>query len=354
VLLLAACLLTGCDRAAAPPAALDGTIVPVAATPAIVGSVRSSVHASGVVQPADGAEFFVVAPETARLIEAPRGEGDLVASGDVLARFELTVATQEAARHRAEVARLTAETERARQAYARTSEFVDRGFVPRRDRDDAQRQAADAEAALDRATAALAAAETALTRAVVRAPFAGLVAARLHAPGDLVQGAATDPVLRLVDPLRLEIAATVDEADAARVVPGATARTTHPADGSPVPLTVSSVPQRQATPSGAAVRLTFQTPAVVPVDSRVDIEIDAEERDGVVFVPEEAVVSMAGERTVMVAAGDHAERRRVTTGAVVRGRIEIAGGLRAGELVITRGHVGLSDGAAISVAVESR
>jgi multidrug efflux pump subunit AcrA (membrane-fusion protein) len=54
----------------------------------------------------------------------------------------------------------------------------------------------------------------------------------------------------------------------------------------------------------------------------------------------------------MVANGSKAERRVVTTGIQDEQRVEITSGVRAGELVIRRGHVGLADGAAISVATE--
>jgi hypothetical protein len=57
---------------------------------------------------------------------------------------------------------------------------------------------------------------------------------------------------------------------------------------------------------------------------------------------------------VMVAAGDRAARRPVTTGIATDAGVEVTSGLRAGELVITQGHIGLADGAAISVAVSDR
>jgi len=53
---------------------------------------------------------------------------------------------------------------------------------------------------------------------------------------------------------------------------------------------------------------------------------------------------------IFVAAGSRAERRVVKTGIEDEARIEITEGLRAGELVITRGQLGLTDGAAVTVA----
>jgi membrane fusion protein, multidrug efflux system len=219
----------------------------------------------------------------------------------------------------------------------------------------AGRELSEAQAELDRAVAAQKAADGAAGRAIIRAPFDGIVATRLHNPGDLVQAAATDPVLRVVDPRRLEVTASVPRADSPRVLPGATARAPSPADGQPVRLTVA--PQGVSSPAGdggVTVRLLFVDAAAIPVDSRVDLEIDAEERADVVFVPPEAVVRAGGETVVMVANGSAAERRAVTTGIAEENRVEIRTGLRAGELVITRGQLGLVNGQAISVSVDRR
>ena len=58
----------------------------------------------------------------------------------------------------------------------------------------------------------------------VRATFDGLVAKRSHNPGDLVEPGAADPVLRVIDPHRLEVAASVPFADVPANSPGAVAR----------------------------------------------------------------------------------------------------------------------------------
>ena len=348
---------TACGRQPAPEAERDSqTLVPVAAEPVTTGSLRAVIRASGVVVPAAGAEFLVVAPEPARLVEVMKKEGDTVASGEIVARFELPGAAQELARQRADLARAESDLENARVAHARVRDFADRGMVPRRDLDVAERELAEAQAAAGRVQAAHADAEEAAARAVARAPFAGVVLKRFHDPGDLVQGAATDPVLRIVDPRRVDVYVTVPKADIARVLPGASARMPNPDGGAPVRLTVVSrgapSPASAAAPAGdmVPVVLSFVEPVTVPVDTRVDVEIDAEERTGVVLLPPEVLVRDGGQTAVMVAAGDRAERRPVTLGISDEGRVEITSGLKPGELVITRGHVGLTDGAAISVA----
>jgi RND family efflux transporter MFP subunit len=343
----------GCRRQTAPdPAPREAPVVPVAAQPVTTGTLRTTVRAAGVVVPSPGAELLVIASEAARLVEVTKMEGDAVVSGEVLVRFDYPFASGEASRQRAELARTQADLERARAAHARTTDFVARGLVPRRDQEDADRQLADAQAAVDAAARSLAAAEAVMARAVVRATFDGIVSKRLHDPGDLVQASPADPVLRIVDPRRIEVQATFAQADAPRVLPGALAHMTNPADGRDLRLVVAPGPIGAATGSGpASLRLTFIDPVMIPVDTSIDIEIDGEERTGVVLVPPEVILRDGDGAVVMVAAGDRAERRAVTTGTSTGRQVEIVSGLRPGELVITRGHVGLTDGAAITAAV---
>jgi RND family efflux transporter MFP subunit len=340
-------------RRAAPAENVDdeSDVVAVAAQPARSGSLRAVVRVTGVVVPADGAEFLLVAPETARVLEITKAEGDTVASGEVLARFELSTAVQNLSRQQSELARLEAQLESARVAQARARDFVARGLIPRLDLEAADRELSDAQASVDRAGVLYKAAETAAARAVISAPFDGVVAARFHNPGDVVQAAATDPVLRIVDPTRLEILASVPAADASRVLPGASARMADPRDGSNIRLSVGNRSAIAASAGSVPVRLPPMDPLTVAVDTSVAIEIDAEERSGVVFVPPEALIQDGGRSIVMVAVDSRAEKRPVTIGITTDAGTEITSGLNAGELVIVQGHIGLADGTDISVAI---
>jgi len=347
-----AAMMAACGRAPVERTVQEVLAVPVAARPAEAGSIRTVVRASGVVTPTEGAEFLVVAPEAARVVEISKLEGAAVGSGEILVRFELPSATQNVTRLRAELAGAQEQLENAGLAQRRARDLVARGLLPRVDQEAADRSLADAQASVERAQTILAAAELAAARSVVRAPFAGIVAQRLHNPGDLVQSAATDPVLRVVDPRHLEVTASVARADISRVLPGATGRVSNPIDGRIIRLLVAP---HTALPKPSAdgtipVRLEFAEPADVPVDSRVDVEIDAEERSNVVFVVPEAIVRENGQIAVLVAIGDRAERRTVTTGLTDEQRVEITSGLQRGELVITQGHIGLRDGAKITIA----
>ena len=82
--------------------------VPVAVQAARRGPARSVVSVTGVVKPAPGAELLVVAPEPARIAELPRAEGDRVAKGDLLVRFEIPSLDAEASTRESDVRRADA------------------------------------------------------------------------------------------------------------------------------------------------------------------------------------------------------------------------------------------------------
>lgn len=352
VVLFSAC--AACGRQP-PPAATEAEpqIVPVAAQPAETGRVRPVLHVSGTIVAAAGAEFLAVSPEPARILEITKQEGETVAAGDLLVRLDIPSAAADAARRRADVAGARAELENARTAQARAREFAERGLIARRELEDAGRVFADALTALARAESLQAVAETAAARAAIRAPFAGVVVQRLRMPGDVVSGAATDPILRVVDPTRLEVRALVPVAQISRVLPGATARL---AGGGDAPLVVASRAGFGAagTDGMGQVQLTFAAPTALAVETPVQVDIDLEERLDAVVVAPEAIVRDGGGAAVFVAAGDRAERRAVTLGATDDRGVEITAGLRAGELVIMRGQTGLADGARISVDLGAR
>ena len=221
---------------------------------------------------------MVIAPEAARIVEIPHAEGDRVRQGDLLVRFEIPSSAAEVQKQAAEVARAQAALANAKANQVRAHDLFERGIAARKDMEDADRAVADAQAALAQAEAARAAANLVAARSVVRATFDGVVAKRYHNPGDLVEPASADPVLRVIDPRRLEVVASVPLADSSRIVIGAAARLTNVPAGDPeVGLKVLSRPA--AVDVGTAtipVRLAFNAPTNFPAGAPVQVDIDAE------------------------------------------------------------------------------
>jgi Fe2+ transport system protein FeoA len=120
-----------------------------------------------------------------------------------------------------------------------------------------------------------------------------------------------------------------DESETARVVSGAGA--VDPATGA------------------ASVRLRFDRPTRSAVGTPVQVEIDTEEHRDALVVPAAAIVREGNDTTVFVAADNKAQRRVVRLGLTDGARVEVVEGLKAGDLVITRGQNGLPDGAQITI-----
>jgi RND family efflux transporter MFP subunit len=293
----------------------------------------------------------VVAPEAARIVEIPRAEGDRVRQGDILVRFEIPSSAAEVQKQVAEVQRAQAALANAKANQVRAHDLFERGIAARKDVEDADRAVADADAALAQAEAARAAAGLVAARSVVRATFDGVVAKRYHNPGDLVEPVSADPVLRVLDPRRLEVVASVPLADSPRIVIGAAAHLTRVAAGGPeVGLKVLSRPA--AVDPGTAtipVRLAFNAPTNFPAGTPVEVEIEAELHPNAVLIPAPALVREGEETAVFVVNGDKAQRRPVEIGLTDGEHVEIVSGVKAGETVIVDGQAGLPDGATISI-----
>jgi len=338
----------GCGKPATEEVATE-TVVPVTTAPAEMGNIRAVIQATGDVNPAPNAELIVVAPEAARVTEITKAEGDRVRRGEVLVRFEIPTLNADAISKGAEVTAIAARLENAKANQVRLKDLFDRGVASRKEVEDADREVSDAQAALAQAQAGRNASQTLAGRQTVAATFDGVIAKRFHNPGDLVEAAASDPVLRVIDPARLQVDASVSISDLSRIVMGATGRLIVSTDAPPLPLKVVSRPAAVEPGTAAApVRLSFLTPHSLAVGTPVQVEIDAEEHTNVVLVPAAAIVREGEETAVFVAAGDKAERRAVVVGIVDREHAEIREGVKAGEQVIVHGQAGLPDGAAIT------
>ncbi len=326
--------------------------VPVVTAPAGRGVIRPLVIATGTVRPAPGGELVITAPQEARIAAMPKAVGDPVHRGDLLVRFDIPSLAADTGERRSAEASAEARLTNARAAEKRVRGLFERGIAARKELEDAEREMADAEAALAAARTAHAAAGELAGRAVVRAPFDGIVAARGHEPGELVDPSAADPILRLVDPGRLQVEATVPLAALAQVTVGSPATVAGPGGFPPERARVLTRPAAvDAATSTAMVRLAFAAPTRLPAGTPVHVEIEGPPRDGVVLVPAAALVEEGTDSFLFtVDAQGKAHRRQVQVGVVAGGNAEIRSGVEPGASVVIGGQNGLPDGAATQPA----
>jgi RND family efflux transporter MFP subunit len=326
--------------------------VPVSVEAAKVETLESTISVSGIVAPGPGADLLVTAPAAARIAEIPRAEGDAIRAGDLLVRFDIPSLAADLDAKRAGVKQAQARLDTARANVARLGPLVERGVTAQRDLDDARRAETEAEADVAQAQSAVAAATALGARAVVRAPFTGVVAKRWHNPGDLVEASASDPVIRVINPNQLQILAAVPVADLAHVTPGRQGRAVGPGSDERQPVTVLTRPaQIDPKTTLADVRLAFVNRTTLPAGAAVVVEIVSETRPNALVVPTVAIVREGDTAFVMVAGADSkAHKQVVKTGLESHDRVEILSGLTAGDRVIVHGQDDLPDNAAITVS----
>jgi len=182
-------------------------------------------------------------------------EGDLVKTGQVVARIDATEsqARVRQAQQQAEAAR--AQVDIARRSFENNRALVDQGFISKTSLDTSLASLAAAEASYQAAQAGAELAVKSLDDTVLRAPMAGVVAQRLAQPGERV--AIDTRILEIIDLSRLELEASINPADALLVRVGQVARLT--VEGASQPLTASVARVNPTAMSGSRAVLAYLT-----------------------------------------------------------------------------------------------
>jgi RND family efflux transporter MFP subunit len=344
--------LPGCRRN--PPVEIAPVTGPIGVVTEVVRpeTLRSTIAAPGVIQPSAAGDWIIYPPESGRIEELTKSEGDAVQPGDLLVRFDMANLSQDVMARQTDLAEATSRLDAAKAALGRLTALYERGYAPRNDFEGAKNAVTQAETDVLHARQRLENASIAAERGVVKARFAGVIAKKYHNAGDLVNGAISDPVLRVIDPTRVQAAVQVPTSQLGLVLAGQQATVVSAANPAGEPATVASksaVSDPQA--ATAEVRIAFASPVTLPVDSPVQAEILLDQRTNVVAVPIRAVLKGNDDaRFVFIAGSDgRAHRRDVRTGIAGRDRVEILVGLTAGDRVIVSNLEALTDGAEISV-----
>lgn len=266
-------------------------------------------------------------------------EGRRVATGTVLARFDV-------AEQQAELSRARTLLQNAEATYRRAVEMRDRQLISQVDYEKAlaDRNVARSEVQLW---------ETRTGLGTVRATSAGVITQKFVEAGDAVSNG--DPLFVVADVSTLVVRVGVTDAHAA-----------HLAAGQDVAIAVDAMPGR--TWKGT-IRRVF--PAADP-DTRLHpiefaltgdrsgsgpapgylarVAVDIDRRDGVLAVPNEALLAgSAEERFVYAIEDDRLVRRQVVTGASRRDWTELVEGLAPGELVVASNPGNLREGMHVRV-----
>jgi SSS family solute:Na+ symporter len=350
VLIAAAVAGAGCGKDEEPASTLTGAME-VTASPARLDLLKRVVSARGEVTPMPDGDLIVHATETSRVAELPLEEGAAVKTGDLIVRFEVPSRVEAIQTAEGEIARALSRLEIAKAKVAQLTGLVERGLTPRVELDNAKTEVSSAETELSLQRATLAAAKQAEERSTIRARFPGIVLKRWHYLGDTVTASGNDPVIRVIDPTRVQVTVDVPVQDLGSVQTGQRATIT-PMGALSMPASVSRT-FSPASPDAltAPVILAFPPNSVnPPASTAVLAEILIAEVPDALVIPTAAVIRGNGAPHVLVAGSDNrVTRRDVRAGMITPELTQITQGLNAGELVITSALSELKEGDLVSV-----
>ena len=238
----------------------------------------------------------------------------------------------------------------------RAQKLKEHGLITQQNLDDTRTAKDAAEAATKAARAQLKAAETKLSKSLIRAPMDGVISFRGVSVGSRVERMGSgDPMFCIVQNRILDLTVSVPSVKMASVKVG-----------QPIVFSVDSFPDREFTGS-----VMFINPALDTLNRTVKLVAEVKNetgllrgglfvkgqiitgvRKGILLIPRSALLNWdlsKNSAEVFVVNGDQGELRRVQTGVTSGDYVEIASGLTTGDLVITRGAFTLRTGDRIRV-----
>lgn len=314
------------------PIAVEATrVVPVRMAQGLtaVGSLRSD-------------ESVTVRPEVSgRISEIGFREGQRVAKGATLIRFDTSVQRAELAQAEANLGLNKSRLERSRNLFTK-------GFISAQARDEAESNFRVAQANYDLSQARL-------MKLDIKAPFSGIVGLRMVSIGDYVKDGQDIVNLEGVDPLKVDF--RIPEVYLKQV-----------ATGQSLQITLDAFPNQTFQGTVFAINPLVDTNGRSIVIRAVVKNTEARLRPGMfarvrllfsddrdsVAIPEQSLIPVGDEQYLFKIVDGRAQRFKVEIGQRREGRVEIVQGLAAGDVVVTAGQLKLRDGSQVKVAEDAR
>ncbi|MQY51747.1 efflux RND transporter periplasmic adaptor subunit [Rhodocyclus tenuis] len=288
-------------------------------------------------------------------------EGSRVKQGDVIARVENRDMVAQVDQAAANVVSARAEVADAERAFVRSRDLAAKNYVSSSALDSAQARLDKARAALAVAQANQRAAQVSVDQTLIRAPFDGVVLTKSANVGDVITpfssaSESKGAVVTMADMETLEVEADVSEVNLSKIRVGQPCEIQ--LDAFPdqrlrgvVSRTVPTVDRSKATVL-VKVRFVDRDAAVLPEMSAkvafLDKEPAAEDRQALVAVSQEAVVSRNGQSQVFTIVDGRVRPLPVTTGRKINDLVAVTG-VKSGDKVIVRPPESLHDGDRVRV-----
>ena len=306
----------------------------IAVEPISPGSLASEIIAQATIKATPEGKALLTARADGAVVRINKRLADPVRAGETVALLE----SREAASFVADRNAAAARTQAARAAAAREQRLFNAKITARQDLEAAVAARRTAEADLQRAQAAVSAANVVGDRYLaIRSPISGRLTEVDTQLGAYVSAGAE--LFNVSNPNSIQVEAAVPVDDAQRIVPGDSAVVELP-NGGIVEARVRSVtpaldPQSRAATvvlqlNGAPGGLTQGQAVRARISSRQG------QRNGIIL-PEQAVQQIDGRDMVFVAVKGGFRAVPVSVGERSGGRVEILEGLRVGQQAVTEG-----------------
>jgi macrolide-specific efflux system membrane fusion protein len=334
---------------------------------ASLGSVESTVNATGTLAPATSLDLNFVNAGTLTSVSVKAG--DTVTAGQTLAKID-----DAAAKANLGTAKANLLAAQAKLASAQAGTIQSDSQSPTQSGGTTATTAtttttvaatpvvdpvavAQAKAALDQAQLTVNDAQKALDATILKAPVAGKIAALNFVVGQKVGGGGTaassastastssasgsgssKAFATLVDPTTMVAAVSWPESDAAKISVGQAATVTVASLGSPVTGTVTALDTTSTVVSNvvtyAGTVTLDQVPAGLKSGMTATVSVVTASKSGVIAIPSAAITTKGGTSTVNVSQNGQSTSRTVTIGLKGDGSTEITSGLSAGDQVV--------------------
>ena len=297
---------------------------------ALLGGAGQGPRYGGTVVPLR--EGRVMAEVPGRVLRVAVREGQQVRKGDLIAQLDGELLRLQHESAQVQVAAL--EKDQARYRVLASADAV-QGIQLER-----------TEQALQTARIQLANITEQLGRTTIRAPFDGEATQLLAEEGTVV--GPSMPVAMLSDPRELEVLLHVSEVDVVRFQQGQAVQVTLGDLADPVKGTVHSIGRRGDVANRFPVRIELPADPRIVAGLSATVEPPSGTAADQVTIPARALLGSSIAPEVYVVRDSTARRTPIVAAAAGNGRLAVAQGLKAGELVVTSGAVSLRDGARVT------
>lgn len=350
----AGCVSSTADQESVSAAALEALkkeAIPVAVVEARLETLSESLELTGTVQPWD--DFTVSSEISGKISAILQEEGNRIEAGTLLVEIDRTKRELELASRKAEVSRAETEWEFAQSRLDRGEVLLEQGAISKSEVDNLSERVRLAEAEIRLARLAVERMEEELRDTRIFAPAAGQISERHVSLGEIV--APGSPLMTIIQTQPIKVLTEITEPYLPLLKPGTAVR-----------VQFQSLDERETRGTIHRVHpVSNPASGSFPVEIRLDnrdhrlqpgmlarLQLKGRTYPDSLVVPLEGIVSMEGGDYLFIVENGKAQRTAVTVVKRIGESAIIAGEVRPGWKVVTRGNANLTDGAAVRVISE--